>query len=182
MIFKLGNHSYCHKYNERGDLSDKKTIIGNYTSINSMSIVGSASYGHNVGEISHFPFGFHTPQLTNPEVFKQSSFEGISKLNRTTHIGNDVWISQNVVIKCGVKIGDGVIVGYDSNVTKDIPPYCIVGGNPAKIIRKRYSDEIIEKLLRIQWWNWSEDKIKEHSDLFINGTIEEFTEKFDNVD
>ena len=155
--------------------------MGNYTSINSINVKGWASYGHNVGQISTFPFGWHSPHLTNSNLFKQISNEKISKMNRTTIIGNDVWIGENVTIKNGVKFGDGVIVGYNSNVTKDIPPYCIVGGNLARIIKKRYSDEIITKLLKIKWWMWSEDQIKENSDLFIKGDIHEFVNKFYNI-
>ena len=78
-----------------------------------------------------------------------------------TIVGNDVWIGENVTIMPGVKIGDGVIVGKHSVVTKDIPPYCIVGGNPAKIIKKRFNDEMIELLLRLKWWDKSKKEINE---------------------
>jgi acetyltransferase-like isoleucine patch superfamily enzyme len=173
----LGTQSYCHNY-KYGDINEKQTIVGNYTSINDIDIKGWANYGHNVGEITHFPFGWHAPHLTNVELFQKISLEKITKINRTTIIGSDVWIGENVTIKCGCKIGDGVIVGYNSNVTNDIPPYCVVGGNPARIIKKRYSDEIITKLLEIKWWLWSEDKIKENSHWFINGNMDEFVDKF----
>ncbi|MBI5324137.1 MAG: CatB-related O-acetyltransferase [Ignavibacteriae bacterium] len=87
-------------------------------------------------------------------------------------IGNDVWIANNVIIMDGVKIGDGAVIGAGSIVTKDVEPYSVVGGVPAKIISKRFSDEQIEKLLKIKWWNWDYEKIKENSDLFSN--IEKF--------
>jgi virginiamycin A acetyltransferase len=180
MPLTLGPYSYCHGYSESGDLSGKQTIVQNYTSINSINVKGWASYGHNVGQISTFPFGWHAPHLTNSELFKKISVEKIAKMNNTTIIGSDVWIGENVTIKCGVKIGDGAIVGYGSNVTKDVEPYCIVGGNPARIIKKRYSDEIISKLLKIKWWLWTEEKIKENVDFFINGDIDAFVNKFYN--
>ncbi len=76
-----------------------------------------------------------------------------------TIIGNDVWIGYDALIMPGVKIGDGAVIGARSVVTKDVEPYTIVGGNPAKIIRKRFDDTAIEKLLKIQWWNWEIEKI-----------------------
>ena len=101
------------------------------------------------------------------------------KINRKRQIiiGNDVTIGANVTIMGGVTIGNGAVVGANSLVTKDIPPYAIVGGNPAKIIKYRFEDEIIEKLNEIKWWNWSEEKIKENMD-FILGDVKLFVEKF----
>ena len=75
-------------------------------------------------------------------------------------IGNDVWIGYEAVILSGVTIGDGAIIGARAVVTKDVPPYTIVGGVPARPIRKRFDDETIAKLAEIQWWNWPEEKIK----------------------
>ena len=101
------------------------------------------------------------------------------KINRKRQIiiGNDVTIGANVTIMGGVTIGNGAVVGANSLVTKDIPPYAIVGGNPAKIIKYRFEDELIEKLNEIKWWNWSEEKIKENMD-FILGDVKLFVEKF----
>jgi len=176
----LGKNSYCHHYTESGDLNNKQTKVGNYTSINSINIIGWASFGHNVGMISNYPFGWHTPHLTDANKFKKISIDKINTYNRITSIGNDVWIGSNVSIKCGVTIGDGVIIGFNSNVTKNIPPYCVVGGNPAKIIYKRYSDEIITKLLEIKWWNWDDEKIKNNCHWFMDKTINEFVDYFIN--
>ena len=81
-----------------------------------------------------------------------------------TVIGNDVWIGYEAVIMAGVTIGDGAIIGARAVVTKDVPAYAIVGGIPAKLIRKRYSDNTIEALLKTQWWNWSKDRIRNNID------------------
>jgi virginiamycin A acetyltransferase len=81
-------------------------------------------------------------------------------------IGNDVWIGNGVIILPGVKIGDGAVVGAGSVVTKDVPSYAIVGGNPAKVIKYRFNQEQIKKLLEIKWWNWNDNKIKENKDSF----------------
>jgi virginiamycin A acetyltransferase len=79
-----------------------------------------------------------------------------------TIIGNDVWIGYKAVIMPGIKIGDGAIIATNATVTKDVPPYTIVGGNPAIEIKKRFSDENIEDLLKIKWWDWELDKITEN--------------------
>lgn len=75
------------------------------------------------------------------------------------NVGNDVWIGSNVKILSGVNIGDGAIIGANSLVTKDIPPYAIAGGNPAKIIKYRFDNETNDKLLKIQWWNFDENEL-----------------------
>lgn len=88
-------------------------------------------------------------------------------------IGNDVWIGFEAVILSGVTIGDGAIIGTRAVVTKDVPPYTIVGGIPAKQIRKRFSDDVISELLKLQWWNWSENRVKQNIDSIQSGRIED---------
>ena len=88
-------------------------------------------------------------------------------------VGNDVWIGYEAVVLSGVTIGDGAIIGTRAVVTKDVPPYTIVGGIPAKPIRKRFSDEVISRLLELQWWNWSENRIKENIDVIQSGRIQD---------
>lgn len=96
--------------------------------------------------------------------FSQNKFEEFAH----TTIGNDVWIGSKCLVKGGITIGDGAIIGMGSVVTKDVPPYEIWAGNPAKCIRKRFDDETIAKLLKLQWWNWDEAKLKKYGDLFHN--------------
>lgn len=91
-------------------------------------------------------------------------------------IGNDVWIGLEAVILAGVKIGDGAIIGTRAVVTKDVPPYSIVCGIPAKVIRKRYSPDIIEQLLSLRWWDWTKDRIKRNLPFIMAGNIENMTE------
>lgn len=89
-------------------------------------------------------------------------------------IGNDVWIGEDAIILSGVTIGDGAIIGTKSVVSKSVPPYCVAAGNPARVVRKRFTDEQIKGLLKIQWWNWSDDKIKENIPFILSSKLDEF--------
>ena len=88
-------------------------------------------------------------------------------------IGNDVWIGYDAVIMAGVHIGDGAIIGTRAVVTKDVEPYSIVGGVPAKEIRKRFAPDVAAELLELKWWNWSSEKIKNHITAIQSGNIDE---------
>lgn len=88
-------------------------------------------------------------------------------------IGNDVWIGYEAVIMAGVHIGDGAIIAVRAVVTKDVPPYTIVGGTPAKEIRKRFDAEVIQQLLLLKWWNWSTDKIRKCLPYIMEGKMNE---------
>ena len=87
-------------------------------------------------------------------------------------IGNDVWIGYEAVIMAGVHIGNGAIIAARAVVTKDVPPYTIVGGVPARPIRKRFDEEVIRKLETLKWWNWSPDKIRKHLPQIMGGDID----------
>ena len=87
-------------------------------------------------------------------------------------VGNDVWIGYEAVVLSGVTIGDGAIIGTRAVVTKEVPPYTIVGGVPAKEIRKRFNSDMIEQMLALKWWNWSVDKIQEFLPYLMNGDLE----------
>ena len=100
------------------------------------------------------------------------------KTNGDIIIGNDVWIGDNVTIISGVIIGDGSIIATNSHVTSNVKPYSIVGGNPAKLIKYRFDDEIIQKLLEIKWWDWDTEKIKNFASVLNSGDINLFLEKF----
>lgn len=113
-----------------------------------------------------------------PEIDQHLRDLGHPTCNGDIIIENDVWIGANSTILSGIKICNGAVVGTGSVVTKDVPPYAIVAGNPAKIVKYRFSEEQIEKLLKIQWWNWDEQKIQENSHLFWSNNLNEFLNKF----
>ena len=87
-------------------------------------------------------------------------------------IGNDVWIGYEAVIMAGVHIGNGAIIAARAVVTKDVPPYTIVGGVPARPIRKRFDEEVIRKLETLKWWDWSAEKIRRCLPYIVNGDID----------
>lgn len=162
---------------------DPGVIIGAYTyvigpSIIKAGIIGkycSIAEGVYIGPDNH-PYNFIT---THPILYSKN-FNFIKKDilydKNIPVIGNDVWIGRNATILRGVHVGDGAVIGAGAVVTKDIPPYAIVGGVPAKIIKYRFDQNVIDKLLQIRWWDWSEEKIQKSIDLFYN--VEKFTKEF----
>ena len=109
------------------------------------------------------------------------SFTNQSQSKGDVLIGNDVWIGMGAVILSGVTIGNGAVVGANAVVSKDIPPYSIVVGNPATIVKKRFPDEKVLKLEKLQWWNWEDSKIKAAMPYLLNKEIdklEEFAKKY----
>lgn len=106
---------------------------------------------------NNYPFG---KSKTRKDEFLHTS-NGFS-----VEIGNDVWIGEGVTFKGGVCIGDGAVIGMNATVTKDVPPYAIVGGVPARIIKYRMNEEQIKKMLEIKWWDWSPDLIKQRREEF----------------
>jgi virginiamycin A acetyltransferase len=111
-------------------------------------------------------------------MFKE--FENLGDRRRSKGdvvIGNDVWIGFNAIILSGVKIGDGAVIGAGSVVTHDVPPYAIVAGCPARIIRMRFDQKTIDDLLRIKWWNWNLQRIVENMPLLLSNNIDEFLKR-----
>ncbi len=124
---------------------------------------------HRTDWVSTYAFG-----LAHNNPFTEYKISGHPATKGDVIIGNDVWIASNVTIMSGVKIGDGAVIANNSHIVKDVEPYSLVGGNPAKHIKYRFTPEQIEQLLKIQWWNWDDDKIKMFIPLLCNNKIDEF--------
>lgn len=149
-----------------------KLSIGSFCSIGEgVVILLSAAGGHRPDWISTFPF------IQLFKDFHHLSFPQTEK--RDVIIGNDVWVGMNTTILSGVKIGDGAVIGTSSVVTKDVPAYSIVAGNPAKLIRMRFDDETISRLLQIKWWDWDLQRIADNVPLLLSNNIKEFVSKND---
>jgi len=104
----------------------------------------------------------------------KEKIEGFPNTKGDVIIGNDVWIGSMAWIMSGVTIGDGAVVGANAMVAKDVPPYAIVAGNPVHVIKMRFSEEIVDRLLKIQWWNWPDHKIAKYVGLLLSDQVETF--------
>ena len=113
-----------------------------------------------------------------PEIAEMHMNMGHPTCKGDIKVGNDVWIGATSTIMSGITIGDGAIIGAGSMVTKNVPPFAIVAGNPSKIVKYRFTEEQIEKLLQISWWDWEEDKIKDNAMSMWSSNIDDFINKF----
>lgn len=150
------------------------TRIGRFCSIGPNFLCG---YGiHPLSGVSTSPM-FYSTKMQNG--ISLSKVDKIDERKQIT-IGNDVFIGANVTILDGVTIGDGAVIGAGAVVSKDIPPYAIAVGSPIRILRYRFSEEQIAALLRIQWWNWDETKLRDVESMFFD--IDAFIAKYDKND
>ena len=143
--------------------------VGNFCSI--ALGVSAAMAGHNCNWVTTFPF----PCV---KAFPNAKHIKGHPVYYKIIIGNDVWIGGKSMFVGNVNIGDGCIIGGGSVIRGNFEPYSIIIGNPAYCVKKRFSDEQIEKLLKIKWWDWSNEKISENVDLFCSERIDDFIEKY----
>lgn len=173
----VGDYTYYDDYETNGEDFEKhvthfypfigdKLIIGKFVSIAKGIKFIMNGANHRMNGITTYPFNILgsgwekvTPKLED------------LPLKGDTMIGNDVWIGENVTILPGVHIGDGSIIGANSVVGKNIEPYSICVGNPVRVIKKRFDEETINKLLSLQWWNWDEDRIFNNLEALVNGDL-----------
>ena len=173
-MLSVGKHTYGHNgINIRTWTPyDGKLIIGSFCSI-AASVTVQLGGNHRTNWISTYPFPvFNNVWTKSDPTIKYACSKG------DVVIGNDVWIADNVTILRGVKIGDGAVIGTKTVVSKDVPPYAIVVGNPGVVKKYRFKPEQIQKLLRIKWWNWADDKINENVRLICSQQIDQFIAKF----
>ncbi|GBQ92913.1 CatB-related O-acetyltransferase [Gluconobacter albidus] len=156
------------------EVGEAGLIIGDYCSIgpNVTIILGN----HRADLVSTYPFktlSHFWPSAEEGQADHSSKGDVV--------IGNDVWIGAHATLMSGVTIGDGAVIAAQALVTKSVPPYAIVGGNPAKVIRYRFPESIIARLLALAWWEWPETLVKERCGALMSDDIEAFLELYENA-
>jgi len=150
-------------------LYDEKIIIGSFCSIADNVVIASGGE-HRTDTVSTWSF--------DEILFKKKDQSRSYKSTQTTTIGHDVWIGFGAYINSGVQIGSGAVIGAQAVVFKDVPPYAVVMGNPATIVRYRFSRTTVERLLKIAWWSWTQNEIEDNLDWFYR-PIDQFLARFD---
>lgn len=156
-------------YPEFGD----KLVIGKFCSIASGTTFIMGAANHRISSVTTYPFHVFGGvwEENTPDHLSQLPFKG------DIVIGNDVWIGRESVIMPGVTIGDGAIIAAYSIVTKDVLPYSVVGGNPAKFIKKRFHDELIEILLELKWWDFEAEKLADFLPLLCDPDLKKVQQR-----
>lgn len=162
---KIGDGSYTNDHT-----SIWYSDIGKYCSISWNVSIGGAN--HDIEKLTTCPL---------IRLFDDAGTDYQSYLNESVHIGNDVWIAAGSHVLRGVTIGDGAVIAANAVVTKDVPPYAIVGGVPAKLIKYRFNEEIIKELENLKWWNWSNEKIIAARSLFHKELNEKIIEELKHI-
>ncbi len=161
--YQFGRSTYgnptIHSWGEGATLE-----VGSFTSI-APGVQIFLGGEHRIDWVTTFPFSV---------LWEGKDAAGYSKTKGDVLIGNDVWIATEAIIMSGVTIGDGVVIGARAVVTKNVPPYAIVAGNPAIVMKQRFDDKTIQRLLDVKWWSWSDSKIKAALPLLLNDEIDKF--------
>lgn len=162
--YEMGAHSYGEP-RVRTWGGKEKAYIGKYCSIaTGVTIITSGN--HHTGWVSTYPF--------NAAWEEWSQLPGQSASKGDVHIGNDVWLAYDCTILSGVTVGDGAAVAACAVVTKDVPPYAIVAGNPARVVRYRFDEATRARLLEVRWWDWPEEEVRQAVPLLMSDDIKAF--------
>ncbi len=150
------------------DFNGDKLIIGKFCMIASDAKFIMNGANHLTKAVTSYPFAIFGKDWAGAMEGKTYPYKG------NLEIQNDVWVGYNATLMAGTKVGNGAIIAANSTVTSDVEPYNIIGGNPAKVIRKRFSETQIEALLKIEWWNWNIEKITQNTELLTDENIDKF--------
>jgi len=163
--YEIGRGSYSSNLRVRRQKDGATLKIGAFCSIaDEVEIFLGGE--HRTDWVTTFPFNV---------IWESAKYiKGHPKTKGNVEIGNDVWIGRGALILSGVKIADGAVIGARAVVTRDVPPYAIVSGNPAKVLKKRFDDETIGRLLHLKWWEWNDERIKKALPMMLNDDINAF--------
>lgn len=139
--------------------------IGKFVSISYGVTIGAPEHNYHLLTTHSFIYNKEYNLLDEDQLIRNDKFD------KPLNIGNDVWIGCNSTILRGVTIGDGAVIGANSLVNKDVPPFAIVAGCPARIIKYRFDQETINRIIHMEWWNWPEEKIRENPSLFTQSFV-----------
>ncbi len=167
---KMGDYSYCDRY---ADIANAK--VGKFANIAAFSRIGATDHPLHTASCHHFLYrsNDYWDDADRDEVFFSH------RKSRIVHIGNDTWIGAGAMIKPEVTLGDGAVVAAGALVTKDVDPYTIVAGTPARPLRLRQPRHIADRLIALAWWNWSHDKLRLALHDFRALTADAFLEKYE---
>lgn len=172
---EVGDYSYFHSFDDPAEFERNvlyafpfvgdRLVIGKFCSIASGAAFMLNGGNHHTETLSSFPFGIFGGgwETAMPESWPHKG---------DLVVGNDVWIGYGATLMPGVTIGDGAVIAAKSVVASDVPPYAIVAGAPARVIRRRFSDEAIERLLRLRWWDWPVERITRHVRLIAGADLD----------
>ena len=170
-MISLGKYSYACDPNILWKVDDSTVTCGKFVSIGEkVTMFLGNGVGHDSNFLTTYPFG-EIHQNVFPNVKNNSK-----NTNGSIKIGNDIWIGHGSTLMSGITIGDGAIIAANSHVIKSVEPYSIVGGNPAKHVKYRFSSEQIKKLLEIKWWDWTDYRINKYMKLMLSYEIDKFIE------
>ena len=141
--------------------------IGNYCSF-ADEVQIFLGGNHRTDCVTSYPFASFVDWPEVPDV------DTIPETKGNVIIGNDVWVCSGAIILSGVTIGDGAVIGARAVVSRDVSPYSIVAGNPARVVRKRFAEDVIQELLRIRWWDWSRERIEQYLPLLLSNDLNAF--------
>jgi phosphonate metabolism protein (transferase hexapeptide repeat family) len=166
----FGDYSYCDRY---ADVAN--ATIGKFANIASFTRIGATDHPLDTAACHHFLYrsGDYWDDTERDEAFFAH------RLSRRAHVGHDTWIGHGAMIKPEVRLGDGAVVASGAVVTKDVAPYTIVAGTPAKVLRLRQPPRIAERLIALAWWDWSHERLRETLGDFRSLSAEAFLEKYE---
>ena len=162
--YEIGRATYATNLRVMDFNSGRTLKVGSYCSI-AAGVEVMLGGEHKFEYVSTYPFNTLDPAFRNIDAFRSKG---------DVIIGSDVWIGHGATILSGVTIGHGAVIAARSLVASDVPPYAVVGGNPAKLLKQRFSDEQIAALIEIAWWDWPDDKIMQHVPSLMSGDVDGF--------